>query len=79
MLARLGRVGITDALHCRVRYMTEGVAIGSQGFVESCFTEYRSRFGPKRTRLGAKMWGSFWDGLWVTRNVRKDVYVKPRI
>jgi hypothetical protein len=35
-------------LRCRVRWFSDGVAIGSKGFVERIFTKCRGHFGAKR-------------------------------
>lgn len=37
-----------QALHCRVRYFVDGLAIGSKSFVDELFTMTRGRFGERR-------------------------------
>jgi REP element-mobilizing transposase RayT len=43
-----GKLGLAELLRCRVRYFSDGVAIGSRGFVEGVFTDCREQFGEKR-------------------------------
>ena len=48
-----GQLTKGQLLRCRVRYFSEGLALGNQDFVEKVFQENRSHFGPKREK-GAK-------------------------
>ena len=48
-----GKLSRPQLLRCRVRYFTDGVAIGSKSFIEHLFRERRECFGPKR-RNGAR-------------------------
>ena len=43
-----GKLSRADLLLCRVRWFSDGVAIGSKGFVEGVFNGCRSHFGAKR-------------------------------
>jgi putative transposase len=43
-----GKLSRADLLRCRVRWFSDGVAIGSKGFVEGVFKGCRSYFGAKR-------------------------------
>ena len=43
-----GKLSRADLLLCRVRWFSDGVAIGSRGFVERVFNGCRSSFGAKR-------------------------------
>jgi REP element-mobilizing transposase RayT len=47
------KLGKAALLRCRVRYFTDGLVLGSRGFVESAFSAKRSWFGPKR-KTGAR-------------------------
>jgi len=40
-----GEVPLPQRVLCRIRYFTEGITLGSQGFVESHFGRLRGRFG----------------------------------
>jgi hypothetical protein len=43
-----GKLSRAQLLRCRVRYFSDGVAIGSKGFVEELFGLRRDCFGTKR-------------------------------
>ena len=59
---------------CRVRYFTDGAALGSEEFVQGIFEEFRSQFGAKRRRGPRQMKGSDWEGLTVLRDLRREVF-----
>jgi REP element-mobilizing transposase RayT len=48
-----GKLSRADLLLCRVRWFSDGVAIGSKSFVEGVFNGCRSHFGAKR-KTGAR-------------------------
>jgi putative transposase len=48
-----GVLELAEVLRLRVRYFNEGVAIGSKGFVDGVFKEFRDRFGSTR-KSGAR-------------------------
>ena len=52
-----GEMSPRAMLMCRIRYFTEGVAIGSREFAEQMFSEWRDRFGPKRKDGARKVKG----------------------
>jgi len=61
-------------LRTRMRYFTDGLAIGSRSFCEELFHRYRNEFGPKR-QSGARPWRhGEWGGLCGLRDLRKDVF-----
>ncbi len=65
-----GELSLTESLRCRVRYFTDGAAIGSRDYVERLFRERRELFG-KRRRTGArKMGGGGWRDLYALRELR---------
>jgi hypothetical protein len=43
-----GKLSRAELLRCRVRWFSDGVAIGSKSFVEGVFTKCRGHFGAKR-------------------------------
>lgn len=51
--ARAPQLTEAQALRCRVRYFVDGLAIGSQRFINQLFGLTRSHFGPKR-KSGAR-------------------------
>jgi putative transposase len=73
VLARNGKLSQAQLLHCRVRYFSDGVVLGSKAFVDGVFVRYRDHFTPKRRDGGRKLrWGD-WGGLCALRALRVDV------
>lgn len=71
-LAAGGELTLWDLLHCRVRYFTDGLAIGSRAFVEGVFAGNRTHFGPRR-KDGARPMktGNALQGLVSLRALRR--------
>jgi len=44
-----GKLSAKELLYCRVRYFSDGLALGSKSFINKLFEENRSWFGEKRT------------------------------
>jgi len=57
-LKRGGRLPLHLAMRCRVRYFTDGVALGSSDFLEDFFGEKRAYFGPRRKTGARRMRGA---------------------
>jgi putative transposase len=71
VLAKGGELSLCEILHCRVRYMSDGVAIGSRAFLERVFEANRSLFGKRRTDGPRPMkGGAAWAGLMTLRELR---------
>jgi len=68
-----GRLSSTQLLHCRVRYMTDGLAIGSAAFVDEFLDDRRKLFGEKRKNGARKMRGGDWGGLCSFRDLQSMV------
>jgi REP element-mobilizing transposase RayT len=69
-------VALARMLRLRVRYFTDGAAVGSRGFVDGLFEQCRDRFGPKRRSGARKMRGSASGTaglLWSARDLRRDI------
>ncbi len=66
-----GELPLAALLRCRVRYFTDGVVIGSKGFVDGFFEAKREYFGPKRKDGGRKMRGGDWGELRSLRDLRE--------
>jgi hypothetical protein len=63
-------------LRWKVRYFTDGAAIGSRGFVDGLFEQCRDRFGPKRKTGARRMRGraaSAADVMWSARDLRREI------
>jgi len=66
-------LGMTQMLHCRVRYFTDGAVIGSKEFVNEAFARARERFSAKRKDGARAMKGSGSGAkgqLWSARDLR---------
>ena len=67
-----GRLSVAQLLRCRVRYFSDGLAIGSESFVDRFFATRRDLFGSRRETGARRMCGGDWDGLRVARALRVD-------
>ena len=72
-LAEGGELDQFDLLRCRVRYFSDGVALGSRLFVEDVFENNRQLFGERRKNGARKMNGGDWNGLFSLRNLSHAV------
>jgi hypothetical protein len=71
-----GKLAFGEALRCRLRYMSDGVAVGSRDFVDGLFEKSRELFGPKR-KTGARIirevgWKKKQSRLYTFRQLRKN-------
>ncbi|MBM3881140.1 MAG: hypothetical protein FJ387_15690, partial [Verrucomicrobia bacterium] len=53
VLQKGGELNVGEVLRLRIRHMTDGVVLGSKGFVDGVWLAHRERFGVKR-RSGAR-------------------------
>lgn len=65
-----GRLPLHDVLRCRVRYFSDGLAVGGPLFLEQVFRRYRGHFGPRRTTGARPMRFGEWGGLCSLRDLR---------
>ena len=69
-----GELPLIQLLNCKVRYFSDGVVIGSKGFVEKMLDEHRNEFSPMRRKRGAnKMKKGDWGGLCTAGELRSTV------
>ena len=73
VLAEGGRLPVETLLRCRVRYFTDGLALGSRGFLNEVFERYRGQFGKKRREGAQAMRYGEWGGLCTLRDLRVEV------
>jgi putative transposase len=69
-----GKVPLSHALRCRVRYFTDGAVLGSQEFVQSWYKAHRDQFTSKRKLTPRPMAGAEWGDLAVSRGLRSAVF-----
>ena len=68
-----GKLSLAQLLRCRVRYFSDGFAVGRRSFLEWVFGGMRERFCDGREDGARRMVGGDWDGLQSIRALR----VKP--
>jgi len=72
VLKKGGELSVGEVLRLRIRHMTDGVVLGSKGFVDAVWLAHRERFGAKR-RSGARPirgGGAPLSGLSALRDLR---------
>lgn len=68
-----GRLSPLAEAGCRVRYFTEGVALGTRAFIEEVFQRNRPRFGKHRQQAAFPLQGIFADAdLFTVVKLRKN-------
>jgi len=78
VIERGGGLTLQQALRCRVRYFTDGMALGNKAFVDGVFERNRRFFGPKRRDGARKMRFADWGELRTARALRvRPVSVSP--
>ncbi len=69
-----GKVEMSELLRRRVRYFTDGMAIGSRLFLKGMYEDHRDCFPESRKARFAKMKGSDWGGLQVVRDLKVNLF-----
>ena len=73
VLARDGELRHYELLRCRVRYFTDGVVLGSKGFVNEVFEQFRGTYFDTKRKEGARaMKGGDWGELCTARDLRRE-------
>ena len=62
-----GKLTLAQLLRCRLRYFSEGMAIGTAAFVEQFFLSQRRAFSGSRETGARRMRGGDWEDLRVAR------------
>ena len=78
MVRERGELPLQQVLRCRVRYFSDGMAIGSRGCVNEGFRLHRGNFDPKRQEGARPMRFAAWVGLCVACDLRWRVREKGR-
>lgn len=68
-----GKLSQSEALRCRVRYFTDGCALGGREFVNAVFEENRPAFGAKRCSGARKLRQVEMPGIYVLRDLRTNL------
>lgn len=74
-----GKLSQGEMLLLKVRYFTEGIALGSGQFVEDIFQESWQRYCKVRQQSGWKMEGTDWGGLMSLKRIKKPIESPARI
>ncbi len=69
----IAKLSVAELLRCRVRYFTDGAALGSSEFVQEQFEAFRKYLSEHRKSGPRHIRGGDWGGLMVLRDLRKDV------
>ena len=72
-----GELTLAQLLRCTVRYFSDGMAIGTEAFVEKIFRAKREAFGEKRATGARKMKGGDWGELRTARALRVGAVAPP--
>jgi REP element-mobilizing transposase RayT len=65
-----GKLSFYQSLRCRVRYFSDGCALGAKDFVEGVFAKQRGRFGRRRTSGAREMRNVDLCGVFALRDLR---------
>ena len=68
-----GRLSPAEVLLLKVRYFSEGIALGSGAFVEDIFKECWQRHCKVRQQGGWSMQGADWGGLMSLKRIKKPI------
>ncbi len=68
-----GQISCAEALRLRIRYLRDGLVLGSEEFVNGIFQKYRHQFGPKRKTGARRLRGLPFSGLRTLRDLRVNV------
>ena len=69
-----GKVEVSELLRRRVRYFSDGMAIGSRLFLKEIYEQRRDCFPESRKARFATMKGADWGGLQVVRDLKVNLF-----
>ena len=69
-----GKVEVSELLRRRVRYFSDGMAIGSKRFLKGLYEEHRECFPESRKARFASMKGADWGELQVVRDLKVNLF-----
>ena len=79
VLSNGGQLSMREALHCRVRYFSDGMILGSRVFVNETFHRYRSNFGVKRQTGARSMRSLRPNRLFTARRLQRSPVTLPMV
>jgi len=79
VLKKEGRLSSPELLFCRVRYFSDGLAIGSRNFIEDLFQKNRNLFGEKRKTGAIPFRNADSGGLCCMRDLRLNPISPPGV
>ncbi len=71
---RRGELTLAELLRCRVRYFSDGLAVGSREYLDDLFRKNRSFFSRNRKDGARRMRSDALNGLYALRDLQKHVY-----
>lgn len=74
VLRQGGSLPLDELLRLRIRYFTDGLALGSKSFIDSVFQTHRPAFGKRRSKSGTALPARTWGQLYTMRDLKKRVY-----
>jgi hypothetical protein len=74
VLAEGGKLPTATVLRCRVRYFTEGVALGSEGFVAGLMRTWQGGVAPSRNTPRPVGGSDAWGQLTALRKPRRRMF-----
>ncbi len=72
-----GKLSTAQLLRCRIRHFSDGLAIGSESFIEAFFEANRNFFSRKRKTGARKMPGGDWGTLRTARQLKVRPITPP--
>ena len=73
-----GKLSPAQLLHCRIRYFSDGLAVGRGTFIESVFAAARQAFTQARTTGARRMRGGDWEEMRAARDLRvRPIEIDP--
>ena len=67
-----GKLSLAQLLRCRVRYFSDGLAVGTREFIERVFAAHRGAFSARRETGSRRMKGGGWGELRTARDLRVE-------
>jgi len=72
-----GKLTLAQLLRCKVRYFSDGLAVGSEAFIEGFFRARRGAFSERRRSGAHKMEGGDWGELRTARALAASPVAPP--